>query len=130
MSKEIILEPDIMIVSETNEKGEILYANDDFCKIAGYTKDELIGKPHNLVRHKDMPKIAFKDLWDTVKSGKTWNGMVKNRCKNGDFYWVNATAYMVTKSNGVRKILSVRQKPTKDEILNAEILYKELRRGE
>lgn len=130
MSREVQLEKSTMIVSETDLKGNIIYVNNDFCKIAGYTKDELIGQPHNIVRHQDMPKVAFKDLWDTVLSGKTWNGIVKNNTKNGDFYWVNATAYGVTKKNGEKRILSVRVKPTQKEVLNAAELYKELRRGE
>jgi aerotaxis receptor len=95
MGKEVKLDKSIMIVSETDTKGNIIYANKDFCKIAGYSKDELIGKPHNLVRHKDMPKAAFKDLWETINKGETWNGIVKNKCKNGDYYWVNATAYEI-----------------------------------
>ena len=86
MSKEIQIHKNTMIVSETDEKGIIIYANDDFCNIAGYSKEELIGKPHNLVRHEDMPKVAFQDLWNTVQSGKVWNGIVKNKTKSGDFY--------------------------------------------
>ena len=82
-----------MIVSETDAKGNIIFANYDFCKIAGYTMEELIGKPHNTVRHKDMPKAAFEDLWKTIQSGNIWNGIVKNKTKNGGYYWVNATAY-------------------------------------
>lgn len=123
---EIELNKSTMIVSETDLKGNIIYANDDFCKIAGYTKDELIGQPHNLVRHSDMPKIAFKGLWDTIQQNKIWKGIVKNKTKNGDFYWVNATAYKVTKQNGEQRYISVRRKPTKEEIQNASQLYVEL----
>ena len=78
MEKEIILDEFTFLVSETDEKGLILFANDDFCKVAEYTVDELIGKPHNIVRHKDMPKAAFADLWETINSGKVWSGFVKN----------------------------------------------------
>ena len=81
MSKEIVLNDYTFLVSETDEKGIILFANDDFCKIAGYDIDELIGQPHNIIRHKDMPKVAFKDLWETVKKGNIWTGYVKNRAK-------------------------------------------------
>ncbi|MEA3289566.1 MAG: PAS domain-containing protein [Campylobacterota bacterium] len=130
MSKEVLLEKSTMIVSETDMKGNILYANNDFCKIAGYTKDELIGQPHNIVRHIDMPKVAFKGLWDTLKNGKTWNGIVKNKTKDGDFYWVNATAYEVTKKDGQKSLISVRVKPTKEEIEYATELYKQLKREE
>lgn len=123
---EVILEKDTMIVSETDEKGNILYANEDFCKIAEYTKDELIGQSHNIVRHSDMPKIAFKGLWDTIQAGKVWNGIVKNKTKSGKFYWVNATAYPSIDSNGKRRYISVRIKPTKQEIEHASALYKTL----
>lgn len=123
---EVILEKDTMIVSETDEKGNILYANEDFCKIAEYTKDELIGEPHNIVRHPDMPKIAFKGLWDTIQAGEIWNGIVKNKTKSGKFYWVNATAYPSIDSNGKKRYISVRIKPTKEEVENASALYKTL----
>jgi aerotaxis receptor len=127
VASEIELEKSTMIVSETDLKGTILYANTDFCTIAGYTKDELIGHPHNIVRHQDMPKAAFADLWATVQADKIWKGIVKNKTKNGDYYWVNATAYKVTKPNGEQRFISVRRKPTKDEISNAETLYQQLR---
>ncbi len=129
MDKEIILSKNTMIVSETDAKGKILYANNDFCKIAGYLKEELIGQPHNILRHSDMPKVAFKSLWDTVQSGKTWNGIVKNRCKNGNFYWVNATVYSIEK-NGEKRYISVRVKPTKEEVQTAQELYIQLKKEE
>lgn len=124
-NKEIILDKNTMIVSETDAKGTIIYANSDFCTIAGYKKEELIGQPHNMVRHEDMPKAAFEDLWNTVSSGNIWNGIVKNKTKDGSFYWVNATAYPSTDINGDRRFISVRVKPTIDEINNAESLYKQ-----
>jgi len=127
MSKEIKLDKSTMIVSETNKKGLITYVNDDFCKISGFTKDELIGKPHNMVRHHDMPKLAFNDLWKTVKAGKTWKGIVKNFCKNGDYYWVSATAFPVIKKSGKTRLISIRTKPTKKEVANAIKLYEKLR---
>lgn len=130
MSKEIKLDKKVMIVSETNSKGNIIYANSDFCKISGFSKDELIGNPHNMVRHQDMPKSAFKDLWATISKGKTWNGIVKNTCKNGDYYWVNATAYPVTKKNGKKRFISVRVRPTKKEVEEAIKLYKKLKMKE
>ena len=130
MAKEIILDKNVLIVSETDAKGTILYANEDFCKIASYTKEELIGQPHNLLRHEDMPKAAFHDLWQTLKSGKVWNGIVKNRCKNNDFYWVNATVYASKQVNGDTRYISIRVKPTQQEILKAETLYQQLKQGE
>jgi aerotaxis receptor len=126
MASEVQLDKSTMIVSETDLKGNIIYANEDFCKIAGYTKDELIGQPHNIVRHTDMPKAAFTDLWETVQNNKIWKGIVKNKTKDGGYYWVNATAYKVTKQNGEQRYISVRRKPTNDEISNATALYKEL----
>lgn len=125
MSKEIILSKDTMIVSETDLKGNITYANNDFCTIAGYTKEELIGKPQNILRHYDMPKSAFADLWQTIKQSKTWNGIVKNISRNGDYYWVNATVYGVDKKDG-KRFVSVRIKPTQEEINSATKLYKNL----
>ena len=127
MSKEIILDDYAFLVSETNEKGNIIFANDDFCEIAGFTVDELIGKPHNIVRHKDMPKVAFKDLWETVKKGDIWTGYVKNRAKNGDFYWVYATVFPTITSENTKGYLSCRRKATKEEIDKAIALYKTLK---
>lgn len=117
------LEKNTIIVSQTNEKGEIIFANHDFCKIAGFSLDELIGKAHNTVRHSDMPKWAFEDLWRTLKSGKTWKGIVKNRTKDGGYYWVNATAFPSRNSDGTIRYVSVRVKPTKEEIEIAKKLY-------
>ncbi|MDX4068697.1 PAS domain-containing protein [Aliarcobacter skirrowii] len=127
MSKEIILDDYAFLVSETNEKGNIIFANDDFCEIAGFTVDELIGKPHNIVRHKDMPKAAFKDLWETVKRGEVWTGYVKNATKSGDFYWVFATVFPTTTSEGTKGYISCRKKATIDEIKQCELLYKQMR---
>lgn len=117
------LEKNTIIVSQTNEKGEIIFANNDFCKIAGFTLEELVGKAHNTVRHSDMPKWAFEDLWKTLKSGKTWKGIVKNRTKDGGYYWVNATAFPSRSSDGTIRYVSVRVKPTKEDIEIAKKLY-------
>jgi len=84
--KEYVLKNDDFLVSQTDAKGTIIFANDDFCKIAGYKIEELIGKNHNIVRHPDMPKAACKDLWNTVKSDKIWNRYVKNSNKDGGYY--------------------------------------------
>ncbi|RXJ90759.1 PAS sensor domain-containing protein [Arcobacter sp. CECT 8983] len=124
---EVELDKKTMIVSETDEKGIIIYANEDFCTIAGYTKEELIGQPHNIVRHPDMPSAAFKDLWSTIQAGKIWKGIVKNKTKDGNYYWVNATAYPSTSANGKKRYISVRIKPTRKEIEKAEELYKTLK---
>lgn len=126
MNSEVKLPKDMMIVSETDEKGIIVYANDDFCKIAGFSREELIGNAHNMVRHNDMPKAAFEDLWKTIKSGNIWHGIVKNNTKDGNYYWVNATAYPSKTVDGKVRYISVRVKPTEQEILNALTLYSKL----
>lgn len=116
------------LVSQTDSKGKILFANEDFCKIAGYTLEELIGQPHNIVRHSDMPKAAFRDLWDTVKMGKVWKGYVKNATKNGGFYWVFATVYPnIACGDGEGGYMSCRRKASPAEIKKAEMLYKTMR---
>jgi len=125
MSKETVLDEYAFLVSETDEKGIINFANNDFCEIAGYTLDELVGQPHNMVRHPDMPKAAFKSLWETVKSGKIWTGFVKNATKSGGYYWVFATVYPFENSDGKKGYLSCRRKPSREEIEKAEKLYKE-----
>lgn len=130
MSKEIVLDDYAFLVSETDEKGIIIFANDDFCKIAGYGIDELIGKPHNTVRHPDMPKAAFKDLWETVKKGNIWTGYVKNATKDGDYYWVFATVYPTITSEGTKGYLSCRRKASVEEIKTHESLYKQLKMNE
>lgn len=123
MSNEIKMPKDMIIVSETDAKGTILYANVDFCEIAGYSIEELIGKPHNMVRHSDMPKVAFADLWKTIQEGKIWKGIVKNRTKSGAYYWVNATVYPSRSPDGELRYISVRIKPTQKEVASAIALY-------
>ena len=124
LSKEVFLDQDTIIVSQTDEKGIVIFANADFCKIAGYDLDELVGKQHNVVRHQDMPKWAFEDLWKTIKAGKIWKGIVKNKTKDGGFYWVNAAVFPSRDVDGTIRYISVRVKPTQEEIENAENLYK------
>ena len=130
MSKEIVLDDYAFLVSETDEKGIINFANDDFCKIAGYDLEELIRKNHNIVRHQDMPKAAFKDLWDTVKQGKVWDGYVKNKCKNGDYYWAYATVFPFKTCDGSSGYLSCRRKASREEIETHEKLYKKMKSEE
>ncbi|MFA6628566.1 MAG: PAS domain-containing protein [Sulfuricurvum sp.] len=125
MGSEQILKDTDFLVSQTDEKGKILFANEDFCKIAGYSLEELVGKPHSVVRHPDMPKAAFKDLWDTVKSGKIWTGYVKNATKNGGFYWVYAMVFPnMSYGNNEIGYMSCRRKASVEEIAEAERLYK------
>lgn len=123
------LKDDDFLVSQTDERGIILFANEDFCKVAGYKLDELIGKPHNIVRHSDMPRAAFKDLWETVKNNRIWNGYVKNAVKGGnDYYWVYATVYPRYDSQSKKtSYISCRRKASPKEIADAEKLYKTLK---
>lgn len=127
MHNETKMPEDMIIVTETDAKGIIKFANEDFCKIAGYKLEELVGNPHNMVRHNDMPKAAFADLWKTIQSGNVWKGIVKNKTKDGGYYWVNATAYPSKTSNGELRYISVRVKPTDMEISEAIKLYATLK---
>lgn len=121
---EVVYNESDVFVTRTDTKGMITTANESFCRIAGFTEKELIGQSHNIVRHPDMPEWAFKSLWDTVKAGRPWRGIVKNRCKNGDFYWVRATVAPVLHHGTVVGYLSLRKKPTRQEVAEAEVLYR------
>ena len=126
MEKEMILDDFAFLVSETDEKGIIIFANDDFCKKGEYSFDEIIRKPYNIVRYKDMAKAAFKDLWDTVKRDEVWSGYVKNATKSGNYYWVFATVFPTITSDGKKGFLSCRRKATRQEIDEHDALYKTL----
>ena len=117
------LTSDMLIVTETDAKGIITFAGKDFCKIAGYTREELVGKPHNLVRNSFMPKAAFADLWTTVQKGNVWSGIVVNSTKSGDYYWVKATVYPSRNNDGSVKYISVRVKPSDEEVNAVKKLY-------
>ena len=108
---EIILADDKTIVSTTDLRGNIRYANPYFVDISGFTEEELIGAPQNIVRHPDMPVEAFADLWNTIQAGRPWSGMVKNRCRNGDYYWVYANVTPVIDNGQPVGYMSVRTKP-------------------
>ena len=123
IGKETVLDKNAFLVSETDARGIIRFANDDFCKVAEYSLNELLGQPHSMVRHKDMPKKAFKSLWDTVQKGEIWTGYVKNATKSGGYYWVFATVYPFESSDGSKGYLSCRKRATLDEIQKAENLY-------
>ena len=124
--KEVVLSANAVLVTKTDTKGIITYTNDEFCRSAGYTREELIGKSHNIVRHPDMPPAAFKWLWDTLKAERPWRGMVKNRCKNGDHYWVLATVAPLLDDGKVVGYVSVRRAPSRVQIAEAEALYQGL----
>jgi PAS domain S-box len=114
------------LVSKTDLKGSITYANDAFVDLSGFTRNELIGKSHNLVRHPDMPPQAFDDLWRTVKKGLPWRGIVKNRAKNGDHYWVDAFVVPIRKNGQTIGYMSVRSEPSRNAVRQAEELYRRL----
>ncbi|MCH4875432.1 MULTISPECIES: methyl-accepting chemotaxis protein [Pseudomonas] len=117
------------LISTTDARGVINYCNDAFMEISGFSRDELIGAPHNLVRHPDVPSAVFEHMWSTLKKGQPWMGIVKNRCRNGDHYWVNAYVTPVFENERVVGYESVRIKPTAEQILRAEGLYSRLNRG-
>jgi aerotaxis receptor len=117
----------MVLVSTTDPKGIITYCNKPFIEISGFTEAELVGTSHNLVRHPDMPAAAFKDLWSTLKQGKPWRKLVKNRCKNGDYYWVDAYVTPVYEGTTLIGYQSVRTKPTRAQINQADRLYAKIR---
>lgn len=123
---ERLLDETTLLVSETDAKGVIVYADENFVKYAEYSLEELIGNNHNIVRHPDMPKAAFKELWETVKQGKVWQGFVKNRTKGGKFYWVYATVFPFGKDH----YLSVRKMASRDEVETYSKLYATMRASE
>ena len=124
------LNPHQSIVSKTDRKGLITYVNPCFVEVSGFAIEELIGKPHNLVRHPDMPPEAFADLWSSLKAGRPWTGMVKNRRKNGDFYWVLANVTPLMEAGQVCGYMSVRTCPTRAQIDGAAALYRQFRAGD
>ena len=127
---EYVLKDTETVVSKTDLRGKITYANQDFVNISGFSEDELIGQPHNIVRHPDMPVEAFEDLWRTLKSGKAWTGLVKNRCKNGDYYWVEANAAPIIENGKVAGYASIRTKPRRESVQAAENAYRAIKAGD
>ena len=124
--REVMMKPGTLLVTRTNLKGIITYANEAFIEISGFSKEELVGSNHNVVRHPDMPPAAFEDLWMCLKAGKPWTAPVKNRTKSGDFYWVEANVTPVYKNGKVHEFLSVRYAPSREQVMQAEALYAKL----
>ena len=118
-----VLYDDVYLLSETDDKGIVTYASDSFLKVANYTWAELIGQPHNVVRHPEMPRAAFKSLWDDAQDKGFWTGIVKNAVKGGGYYWVHATVLRSRDDSGNIKYVSIRTKPSREEIKKAEELY-------
>jgi len=116
-----------MIISETDLTGKITYANRKFCEIYGYTKEELVGQPHNIIRHPDMPKAAFEDMWKTIKSGVQWHGIVKNLRKDGKYYWVMTDIQCSYNDDGeVIGYIAARKPASRADIEEAEAKYQKL----
>ncbi|MBW8072493.1 MAG: PAS domain-containing protein [Ferrovum sp.] len=122
--REIDYDESDVFVTRIDLKGILTTVNESFCKVSGFSEAELVGKNHNIIRHPDMPEWAFDDLWKTVTAGYPWRGIIKNRCKNGDYYWVRATVSPILRNGQVVGYLSLRKKPTKQEISDAEALYR------
>lgn len=119
-----------LIVSRTDPKGIITHCNQSFIDISGYTEEELIGVPHHILRHPDMPAAAFADLWETVKRGEKWHGYVKNLCKDGRYYWVYATVIPNVRQGKIVGYTSVRRKPSRTKINMCIEAYAQMREEE
>jgi PAS domain S-box-containing protein len=126
---EVLMLDGSIIVSKTDEKGKILFVNQDFLNIAGYTKEELIGQPHNIIRHPDMPAEAFEDMWRDLKAGLPWSGFVKNRIKNGNHYWVHANAMPVIEGGRVTGYISIRSRPNAETVKAVDPIYRQFKEG-
>ena len=125
--REYQIDDGVTLMSTTDTSSHISYCNAAFVEVSGFEKDELMGQPHNIVRHPDMPREAFADMWATLKAGESWTALVKNRRKNGDHYWVRANATPVRRNGQLTGYMSVRTQPTRDEITQAETLYRAFR---
>ena len=126
---ETLLPENQFIYSRTDLKGQITEANDAFCNISGFIREEMLGQPHNMVRHPDMPIAAFEDMWRDLKAGLPWRGIVKNRRKDGGFYWVVANVSPVRENGQVVGYQSVRSRPSRDEIAAADTAYRKINEG-
>jgi len=128
--KEVLFNQEDQLVTSTTPKGVITYCNEQFCDIAGYSSNELVGQAHNIIRHPDMPSAVFQKMWDDLKAGRSWMGIVKNRCKNGDHYWVDAYVTPLKEQGNIIGYESVRTQPRRDQIQRAEQVYARLNRGQ
>lgn len=122
-------DPSVKIISVTDPKGIILDVNDAFVDISGFSREELIGQPQNIVRHPDMPAAVFAQLWKTIQNGESFMGIIKNRCKNGDYYWVNAFIMPIMQQGEIVGYESVRTAATQQQIAHATKYYKAIREG-
>jgi aerotaxis receptor len=128
--REMLLPEGLIIYSQTDLKGIIIEANSAFAELSGYAVEEMLGKPHNLVRHPDMPKEAFADMWKSLKAGRPWQGVVKNRRKDGGFYWVVANVSPVRENGQIVGYQSLRRAPTRNQINAAAAAYQRIQNGD
>lgn len=126
-NQEIKVPINSVLISRTDMKGRISYVSQDFANISGFSEEEMLGEPHNLIRHPDVPFEIFREMWETIQDGNPWSGIVKNRAKSGDYYWVDATVTPVMNEGVISGYMSVRKKATEDQIKRAEILFSQLK---
>lgn len=117
---------DSFLLSETDEKGIIKYINDEFSEFSEYSLEELVGKPHSIIRHDDMPKKIFENMWETLGTGSSWKGFVKNTTKSGKYYWVYATIYPFTSNKSEKGFISCRRKASDEEIEKYSKIYEKM----
>ncbi len=129
-NNEVLVEPADRLVTRTDLKGRIVYANAAFIRISGFSEDELIGRAHNIIRHPDVPSAVFADLWATLQAGRPWSGILKNRCKNGDFYWVQADVAPIHESGVLVGYMSVRRQAARERIEETELAFASINTGE
>ncbi len=116
-----------VIISQTDLNGVITYANRKFCEVSGYATDELVGQPHNILRHQDMPQVAFAKMWETIEGGQAWNGLIKNLRKDGRYYWVDAEILpIVDNENSVTGYIAVRKQASRKDINENKKLYEKM----
>lgn len=125
---EYVLPDDAVLVSKTDIRGTITYCNKEFCQVSGFTESELLGAAHNIVRHPDVPKRVFADCWQTIQAGDSWHGILKNRRKSGDYYWVNAHITPLHEHGRLTGYLSLRYKPSAEMVAKAEKYYRSMRK--
>ena len=127
---EVSMAEGTMLVTKTDLEGKLTYCNDEFISISGYSKDELIGNTSEIFWHSDVPPALIEDLWSTVRQGYPWKGVLKNRCKNGDFFWVEANVTPIYKNFKVSEVMAVRYAPDRQEVSKAEALYRKINTGQ
>lgn len=117
---------DGLIVSSTDLKGIVTYANRKFCEMSGYSKEQLVGSNHNIIRHPDMPRVAFENLWNSIRVGNDWEGIIKNLRQDGRYYWVHTYITPTKDNDRIVGYSAARRPATNEEIINASLLYSEL----